>query len=135
MTITLPGETLASRNLGEKEIKQELAVALYSLNRLTLVQAADLAETGFFEFQVYVLQSDSDGKLYVGCTKDLRERFRFHNEGKVPATAKRTPLRLIYYEACLEKADAFRREKYLKTSYGKRYIKSRCRNYFTGLVP
>ena len=38
----------------------------------------------------------------------------------------------IYYEACLNEQDAFRREKYLKTTYGKRYLKSRCRNYFTG---
>jgi predicted HTH domain antitoxin len=51
MTITLPSETLAATNLDEKEIKTELAIALYSLNKLTLVQAAELAETGFFEFQ------------------------------------------------------------------------------------
>jgi len=84
---------------------------------------------------VYVLQSDLDGKLYVGCTQDLRERLRLHNTGKVSSTAKRTPLRLVYYEACLEKKDAFRREKYLKTAYGKRFIKSRCKHYFTGLAP
>lgn len=84
---------------------------------------------------VYVLQSDSDGQLYVGCTQDLRERLRLHNNQKVPATKNRTPLRLIYYEASLDRLDAFRREKYLKTTYGKRFIKSRCKSYFMGLVP
>jgi hypothetical protein len=47
-------------------------------------------------------------------------------------TRSRVPLHLIYYEACLNERDAFRREKYLKTTYGKRFIKTRCRSYFTG---
>ena len=81
---------------------------------------------------VYVLRSDVDALLYTGCTGDLRNRLSQHNEGKVPATQRRTPLRLIYYEACLSVDDAYRREKYLKTSYGKRYLKSRLRHYFTG---
>jgi putative endonuclease len=42
------------------------------------------------------------------------------------------PLELIYYEACLSADDAFRREKYLKTTYGKYCLKSRLRCYFTG---
>ena len=39
------------------------------------------------------------------------------------ATAKRRPFELMYYEACTEQADAYAREKYLKTGMGKRYIK------------
>jgi len=83
-------------------------------------------------FYVYVLRSAHDGQLYTGCTCDLRNRLTLHNAGKVPSTRDRRPLELIYYEACLNERDAFRREKYLKTTYGKRYIKSRCANYFTG---
>jgi putative endonuclease len=83
-------------------------------------------------FYVYVLRSTRDDCLYTGCTKDLRNRFAFHNAGKVPSTKERRPFELIYYEACLDEGDAFRREKYLKTSYGKRYLKHRCKNYFTG---
>jgi len=81
---------------------------------------------------VYVLRSAFDGQLYTGCTCDLRNRLSLHNTDKVPSTKGRRPLELIYYEACLNEQDAFRREKYLKTTYGKRYIKSRCRNYFIG---
>ena len=33
----------------------------------------------------------------------------------MPSTKDRRPLELIYYEACLNEKDAFRREKYLKT--------------------
>ena len=81
---------------------------------------------------VYVLHSTADDQLYTGCTRDLRARFELHNAGKVPSTRDRRPLELIYYEASLNEQDAFRREKYLKTTYGKRYIKVRCKNYFTG---
>jgi putative endonuclease len=81
---------------------------------------------------VYALRSELDGMLYTGCTEDLRWRLRQHNEGKVPATRLRRPLKLIYYEASLSVDDAFRREKYLKSSYGKRYLKSRLRSYLMG---
>ena len=81
---------------------------------------------------VYVLESEIDKKWYTGCTHDLKERLRLHNAGKVQSTKDRRPLRLIYYEACITQSDAYRREKYLKTTYGKRYIKNRLRDYFTG---
>jgi predicted GIY-YIG superfamily endonuclease len=35
----------------------------------------------------------------------------------------RRPLRLISYEACLDAADAYRRERDLKTGRGKRYLR------------
>ncbi len=81
---------------------------------------------------VYVLCSAHDGRLYTGCTCDLRRRFRQHHDGTVKSTANRRPLTLIYYEASLNEQDAFKREKYLKTTYGKRYIKTRCKTYLTG---
>ena len=68
----------------------------------------------------------------MGYTPDLRIRIKKHNKGLVPATKNRRPLRLVYYEACLNKDDAIKREKYLKTSWGKRYIKNRLKNYLTG---
>lgn len=83
-------------------------------------------------YYVYVLKSDKDGNLYVGYTKDLRNRFEEHNSGKSTSTRDRIPLRIIYYEACENKYDARHREKYLKTSWGKRYIKNRLKNYLTG---
>jgi putative endonuclease len=70
--------------------------------------------------------------LYVGYTKDIENRLIYHNTGKVSSTKNRLPLTLIYYEVCLNQQDATHREKYLKTSWGKRYIKSRLKNYLTG---
>ncbi len=71
---------------------------------------------------VYVLKSKKDNKNYVGYTKNLKLRFEQHNKGLVLSTKNRIPLSLIYYEACLNQQDATKREKYLKTIYGKRYI-------------
>ncbi len=81
---------------------------------------------------VYVLRSSKDGLFYVGLTRDLRMRLLAHNGGQVLSTKGRTPLELIYWEGCLNVSDAAQREKYLKTAWGKRYIKSRLRRYLTG---
>ena len=78
---------------------------------------------------VYVLRSKKDGLLYTGSTGDLKKRLDEHNKGYEPGTKHRIPFELAYYEACQSKYDALRREKYLKTTYGKRYIKSRLRDY------
>jgi putative endonuclease len=81
---------------------------------------------------VYVLRSVKDGQFYVGLTRDLRARLQLHNNGNVPSTKHRVPLELIYWEGCLNESDAAQREKYLKTAWGKRYIKGRLRRYLTG---
>jgi putative endonuclease len=78
---------------------------------------------------VYVLKSKLDGKFYTGFTSDLEKRIEEHNSGKVTSTKSRVPFDLVYYEASFCIDDAIHREKYLKTAYGKRYIKSRLKNY------
>ena len=80
-------------------------------------------------YYVYVLKSKKDSNFYIGCTNDIEKRFKSHNNGEVPSTKFRKPFDLIYYEASSNKEDAFRREKYLKTTYGHRYIRSRTRRY------
>ncbi len=65
----------------------------------------------------------NNGKTYKGSTSDLRRRISEHNQGKVKSTKHKRPLKLIHYEAYLLKQDAVRREKYLKTTYGRRDIK------------
>ena len=81
-------------------------------------------------FYTYVLFSEKDKMVYTGYTKDLRNRFRMHQNGKIKSTANRRPLLLIYYESCLNQQDATRREKYIKSGNGKIYLKSRLRNYW-----
>ncbi len=76
-------------------------------------------------FYTYVLKSESDGKLYVGWTSNLKTRIESHNNGTVKSTASRIPFQLVYYEACLSKLKAIKREKQLKTGFGRKYLKSR----------
>ncbi len=83
-------------------------------------------------YYVYVLQSEKDKNLYVGFTNDIKTRLKLYSAGKVSSTKSRLPLKLIYYEACLNQDDATHREKYLKTSWGKKYLKNRLKHYLTG---
>ena len=81
---------------------------------------------------VYVLRSLRDKHFYVGLTRNLSARLQAHNKGLVNSTKKRIPLELVYWEGCRDESDAAQREKYLKTAWGKRYIKTRIRRYLTG---
>lgn len=84
---------------------------------------------------VYVLQSlKKESWLYKGSTSDLRLRLKQHNAGKNFSTAPYTPLKLIYYEAYLLKKDAEAREKYLKTSMGKRVLKKQLKHFIASLA-
>lgn len=78
---------------------------------------------------VYVTRSEKSGRFYTGCADDLRKRLKEHRTGKSTYTKTRGPYTLIYYEACLNREDAFAREKYLKTGYGKRYLKNRIKRF------
>jgi putative endonuclease len=60
------------------------------------------------------------------------QRFEAHNAGRVQSTKNRRPLELIYFEACRSEEDAIHREKYLKTFYGKMFLKNRLKSYLTG---
>ena len=81
---------------------------------------------------VYILRSLADDQFYAGLTRDLRARVRSHGKGLIASTKRRIPFELIYGEGCLNDSDAAQREKYLKTAWGKRYIKTRLRRYLTG---
>ena len=72
-------------------------------------------------FYVYVLKSEKDENYYVGYTSDLKKRLELHHTGKVSSTKNRLPMKLVYFEGCLNQQDATKREKYLKkTAWGKR---------------
>jgi putative endonuclease len=81
-------------------------------------------------YYVYVLLSEKDNEFYTGYTSNLNERKRYHDEGKVESTRNRRPLKLIYWEGCLNQQDATRREKYLKSGNGKIYLRSRLSHFF-----
>ena len=83
-------------------------------------------------YYTYILQSKKDKKFYTGYTKNLKLRFEQHQNGLIKSTKNRIPLKLVYYEVCLNQQDATHREKYLKTYYGKMFIRNRLKSYLTG---
>ncbi len=80
-------------------------------------------------FYVYVLESLKDGDRYIGYTKYLNRRIKEHQKGYNFATKFRLPFKLVYFEGCLNEIDAKRREHYLKTTQGRRFIGLRLTQY------
>ena len=69
-------------------------------------------------YYVYILQSENDGKFYIGSTSDLQARLDFHNSGKQRSTRHRIPFKIIYTEEYVDKSDALKREKQIKSYKG-----------------
>ena len=72
---------------------------------------------------VYVIQNEGDGSLYKGITNNLERRVRQHNIGKNLSTKNRGPYKLVYFEECLNRAEARKREKYFKSGIGREKLK------------
>jgi len=80
-----------------------------------------------FMFYVYILLLNNN-QLYIGYTHDLKRRILEHKSGNCDFTKQRLPLKLIHYEAYLKKTDAERRERFLKTTEGKRLLKQQIKD-------
>jgi putative endonuclease len=78
---------------------------------------------------VYVLESLGDKSWYIGQTSDLKNRLAKHNKKSVFSTKNKAPYKLIYFEGYLHRADAMRREKYLKSGAGRIKLKQRLTDY------
>jgi len=76
-------------------------------------------------FYVYVLLSLKDKMFYTDYSKHIAIRMEQHSSGLCISTRDRLPVKLIYYENCLNRTDAIARERYLKSGMGKRYIRNR----------
>ncbi len=75
-------------------------------------------------FIVYAIKSLNHNFIYVGMTENLEERLIRHNKGYVRSTKRFAPFGLIYSENCIDGKQAREREKFLKSTSGKRFLKS-----------
>lgn len=73
-------------------------------------------------FFVYILQSLTTNRLYIGQTNDLQDRFRRHNIGLVPSTRNERPWMLRHMEEYETRNEAIKRETYLKSLKSSKYI-------------
>ncbi len=72
---------------------------------------------------VYAIKSTVKDWVYVGMSNDVNRRLSEHNRGKEPSTKALAPFMLIYQEEVLDRKSARIREKYLKSSAGRRFLK------------
>jgi putative endonuclease len=72
---------------------------------------------------VYVLLSEKDNATYVGMALDVTKRLAEHNNGKNRYTKAHMPWKIIYTEKHPSWAEARVREKYLKSTAGKNWLK------------
>ena len=74
-------------------------------------------------YYVYVLKSLRNNKRYTGYTqKDPIDRLKDHNSGSSDWTRRNGPFNLSYFETFSDKRSALKREKYLKTGAGRRFL-------------
>jgi putative endonuclease len=85
-------------------------------------------------YYVYVLLSLKDRDFYVGKASDLDDRLHQHESGYVESTKDRRPLKFLYAEMTASEADAGHREIYLKTAWGKRYLKARLKDTIRDII-
>lgn len=78
-------------------------------------------------YYLYILKL-IDNKIYTGSTKNLRSRVTEHKKGKVKSTKNKRPIKLIHYEAYILKSDATRRERFLKSTEGKRLLRQQIKD-------
>ena len=77
-------------------------------------------------YTVYVLQS-RDGRLYKGLTNDLPRRLTEHKSGKTRTTRTMEDIEVVYTESCATLQEARRRELYLKSAAGRKFLKKNLR--------
>ena len=86
-------------------------------------------------FYVYVLYSSSGNKFYIGYTENLKQRMAEHVRKKSSSDKILKNLKLMYYEWCLSKTDALKRERQLKTGFGRAYLRNRLENSIKNIRP
>ena len=70
------------------------------------------------EYCTYILQSQKDGKRYIGSSKDIYKRLEAHNLGLTKSTKCRRPFQIIFIKEFETRAEAVRYEKFLKSLKG-----------------
>jgi putative endonuclease len=79
---------------------------------------------------VYVLKSSKVNKFYIGASRfeDPNKRLNNHNSGKVRSTKSGRPWHIVHIEHLESYTDARRRENFLKTGVGRKWIYEQFRN-------
>ena len=73
-------------------------------------------------YYVYILQSESTGRYYVGQTEHLEERVKYHQGNYSKALKNRGPWKLRHFEEYMTRSEAVQRERCIKQQKDRRFI-------------
>ena len=74
------------------------------------------------KYFIYILKSIEFDKTYIGITNNPERRLREHNAGKSIYTRKYKPWEIVYNEEVLDRKAAREKEKYFKSSSGRKKV-------------
>lgn len=78
---------------------------------------------------VYALYSATSNQIYVGISEDIARRIKEHNSGKSKFTKSYRPWTFFYSEEFENYSYAREREKHLKNSTGKTYLREKLKEF------
>ena len=81
-------------------------------------------------FHIYILQSLTSGKYYIGSCENIGNRVKQHNDGKVKSTKAFTPWKLVYEETFSRLREARIREHQLKSWKSRDALKKLIEKHF-----
>ena len=70
----------------------------------------------------YILESQMNGRYYVGSCEDVAVRLKRHNDGATPSTKPYRPWCVVWVEQHTSKTDALKREREIKRMKSRQYI-------------
>ena len=73
----------------------------------------------------YVLVGSDGAYLYKGACRNLHERLKDHKAGRCSRTKNRRPLSVLHYKYCQTYSDALKREKFLKSGQGRKWLRAK----------
>jgi len=73
-------------------------------------------------YTTYVLYSPNFDRIYIGLTNNIERRIKEHNAGRNRSTKAYRPWKIIQTDKFETRIDARKREKYLKSYRGRKYV-------------
>ncbi len=74
-------------------------------------------------YWVYIVQSVSSGKRYIGQTNNMGRRLEEHNTRSGRYTSNKGPWEIVYHEKFDTRSEAMKKEKFLKSGKGRELLK------------
>ena len=76
-------------------------------------------------YYAYVIKSLTSDYYYKGHCENLDLRIKQHNSGITKSLRSYAPFEIVYFEVFQTREEAIKREKYFKSSAGRRFLKNK----------